>query len=96
LPPFQSDFKPTKAEMAREMREARIAFLAIRPMAKYARVARTPSFTFAAINRGNSPLIPFFLPRAANAMERLLPAEFLAVLIDTDGFDDSTIRDSKR
>jgi len=74
--------------MAREMRDARIAFLAMRPIAKYARVARTPSFTFAAINRGNSPLIPFFLPRAANAGERLLPAELLTILIG----DDSTIR----
>jgi len=29
-------------------------------------------------------------------MERLLPAEFLAVLIDTNGFDDSTIRRNAR
>ena len=58
-----SALRPINAEMASEMREAKMAFLAMRPMAKYARVANAPIFTFAAMSRGRIDFSIFFLPR---------------------------------
>lgn len=63
-PPFdQSDFKAKKPDSAIDINDATIAFLARRPIAKNAIVAKRPTFAFAARRSGPSVFINFFFPR---------------------------------
>lgn len=53
------------AEIAREIKDAKIAFLANNATPKYANTARAPILTFAAIKSGRIDLRSFFFPRPA-------------------------------